>query len=195
MILLPRQLFVTQGARLSNSAPPQPWRPTGRRSSTEGARRLSSRSTLVLKRLLPLLWVVMPVAVVVALFALLRHPARRGVPTPLLWVPALVALLMALVGYLITKHLVLDLADEVWDEGDALNVRFGAEQQRIALADIINVGYTQFVNPPRITLTLRQAGRVGREVSFSPQRRFLSPFRRNPLIAELIERAHAARSR
>jgi len=74
-------------------------------------------------------------------------------------------------------------------------VRFAAEEERIALADIINVGYTQFVNPPRITLTLRQPGRFGREVSFSPQRRFLSPFRRSPLIAELIERTHAARSR
>jgi hypothetical protein len=151
-------------------------------SSAEGVRRLSSRNTLFLKRLLPLLWVVILVAVVVGLYALLL-------------VPVLIPLLIAVLGYLVTRHLVLDLADEVWDEGDALRVRFGAEEERIALADIINVGYTQFVNPPRITLTLRHPGRFGSEVSFSPQQRFLSPFRHNPLIAELIERTHAARSR
>lgn len=164
-------------------------------SSAAGARRLSSRNTLFLKRLLPLLWVVILIGGVVALFALLKHPARHDLPTPLLLVPVLIPLLMAVLGYLVTRHLVLDLADEVWDEGDVLRVRFGAEEERIALADVINVGYTQFVNPPRVTLTLSQPGRFGREVSFSPQRRFLSPFRRNPLIAELIERVHAARSR
>jgi hypothetical protein len=57
------------------------------------------------------------------------------------------------------------------------------------------VSYTQLVNPPRITLTLRQPGRFGREVSFSPPRRFFSPFVRNPLIDELIERVEAARRR
>jgi hypothetical protein len=170
-------------------------RPAGLMSSAEGVRRLSSRNTLFLKRLLPLLWVVILVAVLVGLYALLNHPARHELPTPLLLVPVLIPLLIAVLGYLVTRHLVLDLADEVWDEGDALRVRFGAEEERIALADIINVGYTQFVNPPRVTLTLRHPGRFGSEVSFSPQRRFLSPFRRNPLIAELIERAHAARSR
>jgi hypothetical protein len=164
-------------------------------ASAAAVRRLSSRNTGFLKRLLPLLWVLILVAVAVALFALLQHPARHDLPTPLLLVPVLIPLLMAVLGYLVTRHLVLDLADEVWDEGDALRVRLGAEEERIALADIINVGYTQFVNPPRVTLTLRQPGRFGSEVSFSPQRRFLSPFRRNPLIAELIARTHAARSR
>ncbi len=63
------------------------------------------------------------------------------------------------------------------------------------LTDIINVGYTQFVNPPRITLTLRQPGRFGREVSFSPPQSFLAPFARNKLASELIERVEAARRR
>jgi hypothetical protein len=65
-------------------------------------------------------------------------------------------------------------------------VRFGPDEERIPLTDVINVGYTQFVNPPRITLTLRQPGRFGREVSFSPPRRFAT---------ELIERVEAARRR
>jgi hypothetical protein len=98
--------------------------------------------------------------------------------------------------YGVLKKLVFDLADEVIDEGDALRVRFGAEEERIPLGEIINLSYAGLTNPPRITLTLRTAGRFGREVSFSPQQRFLSPLLRpNPLVADLIERVDAARRR
>jgi hypothetical protein len=91
---------------------------------------------------------------------------------------------------------VFDLADEVVDEGDALRVRFGENEERIPLAQIINVSYSGITNPPRITLTLRTAGRFGREVTFSPQQSFLSPlFRPNPLVNDLIERVDAARRR
>jgi len=84
----------------------------------------------------------------------------------------------------------------VFDEGDALRVRVGAEEERIPLAEIINVSYSGITNPPRITLTLRTAGRFGREVTFSPQQRFLSPlFRSDPLVNDLIERVDAARRR
>ena len=72
-------------------------------------------------------------------------------------------------------------------------MRFGSDEERIALADVINVGYTQFVNPPRITLTLRHPCRFGKEVSFSPPSSFFSPFVRNPYASELIERVEAAR--
>jgi len=113
------------------------------------------------------------------------------VPPPVFIVP----LLLLVIGYAIMRKLVFDLADEVFDEGAALRVRFGSEEQRIALTDIINVGYTQFVNPPRITLTLRQPGRFGREVSFSPPQSFFAPFVRNRLASELIERVEAARRR
>jgi hypothetical protein len=98
--------------------------------------------------------------------------------------------------YVVLRRLVFDLADEVVDEGDALRVRFGAEEERIPLAEIINVSYAGITNPPRVTLTLRTAGRFGREVTFSPQQSFLSPLLRpNPLINELIERVDAARRR
>ncbi len=59
------------------------------------------------------MWVVILVAVVVGLYALLNHPARHELPTPLLFVPVLIPLLIAVLGYLVTRHLVLDLADEV----------------------------------------------------------------------------------
>jgi hypothetical protein len=101
-----------------------------------------------------------------------------------------------LIIYAVLRKLVFDLADEVVDEGDALGVRFGADEERIPLAQIINVSYSGLTNPPRITLTLRSAGRFGREVSFSPQQGFLTPlFRPNPLVNDLIERVDAARRR
>ena len=49
-----------------------------------------------------------------------------------------------------------DLVDEVWDDGNALLVKNRGQEQRIALADIKNVNYSPFVNPPRVTLSLRR---------------------------------------
>jgi hypothetical protein len=155
----------------------------------ETARRISSRNTFFLKRVFPVLWFGMVAVSVAAGLAGAR--AGKTVPPPVFIVP----LLLLVIGYAIMRKLVFDLADEVFDEGAALRVRFGSDEERIALSDIINVSYTQLVNPPRITLTLRQPGRFGREVSFSPPRRFFSPFVRNPLIDELIERVEAARRR
>jgi hypothetical protein len=100
------------------------------------------------------------------------------------------------IGYLVIRRLVLDLADEVYDEGDALRVRFGSDEERIPLANIINVSYAGLTNPQRITLTLRMPGRFGRQVTFSPPRRiFGSLFADNPLVNELIARVEAARQR
>jgi hypothetical protein len=157
--------------------------------SADTARRISSRQTFFLKRVFPVLWFGMVVLALAAGLAGAR--AGKAVPPPVFIVP----LLLFVVGYVILRKLVLDLADEVFDEGDALRVRFGSEEERIALTDIINVGYTQFVNPPRIMLTLRQPGRFGREVSFSPPQSFFAPFVRNKLASELIERVEAARRR
>ena len=153
------------------------------------ARRISSRQTFFLKRVFPVLWFGMVVLSLAAGLAGAR--AGKAVPAPVFIVP----LVLFVVGYAVIRRLVHDLADEVFDEGDALRVRFGSDEERITLADIINVGYTQFVNPPRITLTLRQPGRFGREVSFSPPQSFFAPFVRNRLASELIERVEAARRR
>ena len=153
-------------------------------------KRISSRHTFFLKRVLPvLMFAVLTLAVAAPLALAARSPAF---PWPVLVVPVL----MAAIFYFLLKKLVFDLADEVCDEGDALTVRFGDDQERIPLSEIINVSYSGITNPPRITLTLRTAGRFGREVSFSPQQRFLSPlFRSDPLVNDLIERVDAARRR
>ena len=154
-------------------------------------KRISSRNTFFLKRVLPpLLFGLLAFAVAAPmLFA-------RAVPAALPW-PALgMPVLLGLIFYVVLRRLVFDLADEVVDEGDALRVRFGGDEERIPLGEIINVSYSGITNPPRITLTLRSAGRFGREITFSPQQGFLSPlFRPNPIVSELIERVDAARRR
>lgn len=154
-------------------------------------KRISSRNTFFQKRVLPpLLFGVLALGVVVPL--VLTRGSRNAPPWPLFVVPAAVMVIV----YGVLKKLVGDLADEVVDEGDALRVRFGDEEERIPLSQIINLSYSGITNPPRITLTLRTAGRFGREVSFSPQQSILSPlFRPNPLVRDLIERVDAARRR
>lgn len=154
-------------------------------------KRISSRNTFFQKRVLPpLLFAVLAVGVAVPFVA------TRGRPSAPPWPVFVMPVVVAAVIYLVLRRLVFDLADEVVDEGDALRVRFGEDEERIPLAEIINVSYSGITNPPRITLTLRTAGRFGREVSFSPQQSFLSPlFRPNPLVNDLIERVDAARRR
>ncbi|HXY95845.1 MAG TPA: hypothetical protein VEH00_02645 [Steroidobacteraceae bacterium] len=154
-------------------------------------KRISSRNTFFQKRVLPYLLFGV-IALGVALPLLLTRGNANAPPWPVFAAPLAVAIII----YVVLKKLVFDLADEVWDEGDALRVRFGEDQERIPLAEIINLSYSGITNPPRITLTLRTAGRFGREVSFSPQQSVLSPlFRPNPLVNELIERVDAARRR
>jgi len=87
---------------------------------------------------------------------------------------------------------VFDLADELFDAGDSLIVRFGTERERVLLAEIINVSYSYMMNPARVSLTLRTPGRFGKEISFSPPQRFV-PFAKSPIVANLIDRIDAAR--
>lgn len=157
----------------------------------QAGRRISARNTLFYKRVFPLIWI----GLVALIVGLTVATGRRGhgVPLPALLLPAFAFG----IGWFMLRRLVSDLADEVWDEGDALRVRFGPDEERIALADIVNIGYTILVNPARVTLTLRNPGRFGRDVTFSPvQRGFFGPLlKRNPLVTDLIERVDAARRR
>jgi hypothetical protein len=101
------------------------------------------------------------------------------------------ALMMAF-GYFIIKKLIFDLVDEVLDDGDALVIRNGREEERVPLSDIMNVSYSQFVSPPRVTLSLRNSSRFGNRISFCAPIR-LMPFSTSPVIDELIERIDAKR--
>jgi hypothetical protein len=148
--------------------------------------RISSRSTFFSKRVFPLIWFGFLAILVIG--PMLGKKPASGLSGGILIVP----IFMAVVGYFVMKKLVFDLADEVFDDGDSLVVRFGSDQQRIPLSQIMNVGYSYMSNPSRITLTLRTPGQCGKEITFSPPQRFV-PFAKSPLVSDLIERIDAAR--
>ena len=104
---------------------------------------------------------------------------------------------MAVIGYMLFRRMLFDLVDEVWDDGDALVVKNAGVEERVPLRNIINIGYSLLTNPERVTLTLRDAGALGEEITFMPLARPFS-FRwlsRNPVIDELIGRVDQARRR
>jgi hypothetical protein len=145
-----------------------------------------SASTFFFKRVLPIFWFgFLGLFVLTPIFV---NRSNNKLPWPLFIVPVM----MVIFGYVLLKKIVFDLADEVTDGGDFLVVRFGKIQERIALANIINVSYSVMMNPPRVTLTLRQPCCFGKEVSFSPPVSWI-PFSKSPIVAELIERIDAIR--
>jgi hypothetical protein len=103
-------------------------------------------------------------------------------------------IVMMVFGYFIMTKFVFDLVDQVWDDGDVLVVKNRDQTERIALADIKNVNYAAFINPPRVTLSLRRPSVFGDKVTFCAPLRFV-PFSTSPIIDELIERVDSARQR
>jgi len=154
-------------------------------------KRISSKRTVFYKRVFPVLWFGF-----LAFFVLASSLAPRRThapPIPMLIVPVV----MSVFGYLLFRRLIFDLVDEVWDDGDALIVKNAGVEERVPLKSIINIGYSLLTNPERVTLTLRDAGALGKEITFMPLSRALS-FRwlsRNPIVDELIERVDQARRR
>jgi hypothetical protein len=149
-------------------------------------RRISSKTTFLHKRVFPVFWFG-SLAVFVAI-ALVAGPGTQGQSLLFLVVP----IFMAVFGYVIMKLLVFDLVDEVWDDGAALIVRDKGREDRIALSNIVNVSYSPLINPPRVTLMLRQPSNFGAEITFSAPVR-LFPFTKSPVIEDLIRRIDAAR--
>jgi len=152
-------------------------------------RLVSSKMTFFNKHVFPAIWFgFLAVFIGIALFSGAgRNPASL---LPVLIAPAIIIVF----GYVIMKKLVFDLADEVWDDGDSLVVKNSGQEQRIALSDIKNVSYSPFVNPPRVTLSLRRPTVFGDEITFSAPLR-LVPFSKSPVITDLIERVDQARSK
>jgi hypothetical protein len=148
--------------------------------------RISSRSTFFSKRVFPLVW--FGFLAIVFIRPMLGKKSEGGPAVGFL----IVLVFIAVIGYFVMKKLVFDLADEVLDDGDSLVVRFGSEQERIPLSQIMNVSYSYMSNPARVTLTLRTPGRFGKEITFSPPQRFV-PFAKSPIVSDLIERIDAAR--
>jgi hypothetical protein len=146
--------------------------------------------TFIYKRVFPVLWFGF-LGLFLAI-GLLKGDLASGV-VPLFVAPGL----MALVGFVVIKRLVWDLADEVHDGGDFLLIKKGGEEHRVPLGDIVNVSAATMMNPPRISLRLAgmtAAGSLGSEVVFSPEKPLsLNPFARNAVAEDLI--ARVARSR
>ena len=160
----------------------------GRNPPQTVRRRLSSKMTFFNKRIFPVIWFSIPALILLGGSV----AAWKGAQIPFQLIVVPVGLIVF--GFIILKLLVFDLLDEVWDEGETLVLRNNGQEDRIQLANIINVSYATFTNPPRITLTLRHPCRFGKEMTFSPLTS-LNPFSKNPIAAELIERVDAARQR
>ena len=128
-------------------------------------KRISSQATTFHKRIVPVL--------AFGILGLLIWGSADtvldgGHITPLLVV---VPLLLTTLVYVVMRKFAWDLADEVLDGGNALVVRKGKVEERIPLSDIADVSSKWFMDPPRLTLKLKTAGRLGEEIIFIPKAR------------------------
>jgi hypothetical protein len=158
-------------------------------TSPQGMTLISSRATAFYKRGFPILWYGF---LILFIFLPLIVGSQTGQsPQPMFFI---VPIAMMAIGYFVFKKIVFTLVDQVFDLGDALLVKNGTQEERIALSDIINVSYTPMMNPPQVTLTLRQPTVFGVKVTFCAPKRFV-PFASSPMVDDLIKRVDAARSR
>lgn len=150
--------------------------------------RISSKRTIWYKRGLPILWFGVLAVSLAASF--LSETMERNVV--FLIIPCIVGVF----GYFVMKKLIWDLADEVYVDQDSLLIKNRAEEERIALSNVMNVSATVLVNPPRITLRLVKPCKFGDEITFTPVTGFtLNPFAKNQVTEDLIVRVHNARLR
>lgn len=148
---------------------------------------ISSAQTTFSKRVFPVLWTGMLVLLV--FIAIASHGWRQQ--------PMMLAapVFMAVIGIFMFRKLVWDLVDEVQDAGSYLLVRKGNVEERVQLANIMNVSFSRFSNPRRMTLRLRTPGKLGNEITFIPRMPFFgfNPFGRNAIFESLIQRVDQAR--
>ena len=146
---------------------------------------ISSKMTFFYKRIFPIIW--FGSVAIFALFVLLNGPDQD-------LSALIVPVLMAIIGYWFMKKLVFNLVDQVFDVGDALLVRNGDREERIALADIKNVNYSPYINPPQVTLSLRRPTVFGDTIAFCAPFRIM-PLSSSPIIDRLVDRVDAARQK
>ena len=120
-------------------------------------RLVSSKMTFFFKWVLPISW----------LFGVLLL-SFSGVLSDSGMEPSIILLLIgaALVIIFVYWFVVLKLADEVLDTGNALVVRKGGQEERIALSDIKDIKFSHFHSLPRVRLSLRRHTVFGDRVSF-----------------------------
>jgi hypothetical protein len=150
---------------------------------------ISSRMTFFYKRVFPIFWFGFLTLFMIGPTAVAWSSGQA--PQPMFFI---MPIIMMVVGYAIMKKMVFNLVDQVFDVGDALLVKNGSQQEQIPLADITNISYVQMMNPPQVTLSLRQPTSFGDKVTFCAPTRFI-PFATSPVIDDLIKRVDAARNR
>ena len=150
---------------------------------------ISSRMTFFYKRVLPVCWFgVLALAMIGP--AAISWRAGQAIEPATFVIPVF----MMAIGYFFMRRLLFTLVDQVFDVGDALLVKNGAQQEQIPLADITNISYAQMMNPAHVTLSLRQPTSFGDKVTFCAPTRLI-PFASSPVIDDLIKRVDAARRR
>lgn len=149
--------------------------------------RISSSLTIWYKRAFPIFWFGF-LAVFIAV------PLLSGVSEKFLMV-LVVPCILAVFGFFLMKNLIWDLVDEVYDDQDFLLIKNHGTEERVALADVMNVSATTFMNPPRTTLRLVDPGKFGNEIAFMPAYEFtFNPFAKNQVAEDLMLRVDKARA-
>jgi hypothetical protein len=148
---------------------------------------MSSKMTLFYKRIFPVIWFGF-----LAVFFVVALAKALGADPISNFLSLIVPVVMAILGYQIMKRIAFNLVDEVFDLGDALLVRNGGQEERIALADVKNVNYFPYMSPPQVTLSLRRPSVFGDSIMFCAPVR-LMPLSPSPMIEKLIDRIDAAR--
>ena len=152
-------------------------------------KQLSSRMTFFYKRVFPIFWFGFLTLFMIGPTVIAWNGGQA--PQPMFFI---MPIFMMVFGYFIMKKMVFNLVDRVFDAGDALLLKNGSLEEQIPLADITNVSYTQMMNPPQVTLSLRQPTSFGDKVTFCAPTRLI-PFATSPVIDDLIKRVDAARRR
>ena len=149
-------------------------------------KQLSSKSTFTYKKVIPLFWFgFLTMVMCVGLFVDTKGNGGR-----IIFVVA--PIVMMVFGYFVMKKVFWNLMDEVYDLGTDLLFRNKGMEFLVNLRDIKNISYNTWVNPPRVTLSIRYQTEMGDELSFSPPSTWI-PFLKNKDIVSLIDRIDRAR--
>ncbi len=149
--------------------------------------RISSKMTFFYKKAFPLFWFGF-----LAVFLATSLYSGAFEESPLFLI---VPFVLAVFGFLLFKKLVWNLADEVFDGGDFLLIKYRGYEERVPFSNVMNVSASTNMNPPRISLRLIKPWRFGPEVAFSPKSPFtLNPFAKSQVAEDLILRIYRVRS-
>ena len=148
-------------------------------------RPISSKMTFFYKRVFPVIW--FGALLLLFVFGLCSVFGLFSAPPSIAFL--IVVLLMAVFGYWFMKKVNFNLADAVLDAGDALVIRSGGQEERIALSDIKNVNYTPYMYPPQVTLSVRRHTVFGDTITFCAPVSIMP----SPVIPDLTDRVDAAR--